>query len=408
MDMTLDRIREVWSRLNGRSPGFTIIVGGTNGKGSTITMLESAFTSCGLLTGAYTSPHLVRYNERVRLGGVEASDQLLCDAFCQIEAVRHEIPLTYFEYGTLCALVVFNNAEVDVSLLEVGMGGRLDATNMIDGDISVITSIGIDHEQWLGSDREVIATEKAGIMRPFKPVICSDPKPPLNISASAGTTNALLLQSNSDFSISKNTNGFLWQSDYHDLEPEWKTVQVPAISLAGKHQTANLAGVIAVLGIASNFIDFDQHDALLGLSNSRLAARCEIVQHEPLMIVDVAHNADSAMELARFLEDNPVSGKTIAVFGVLKDKSVDVIVSPVRGYVDCWMLTSLGGERGQTSNQLVAKMSEFDQSLDCFCFDSPVSAYEQAKNYANPEDRIVIFGSFYTVGDIIGHIQSSM
>ncbi len=408
MDMTLDRVREVWARLSGRNPGFTIIVGGTNGKGSTINMIESAFTSCGLLTGAYTSPHLVRYNERVRVGSVETSDQLLCDAFCQIESVRCEIPLTYFEYGTLCALVIFRNAKVDVSLLEVGMGGRLDAINIIDGDISVITSIGIDHEQWLGSDREVIATEKAGIMRPLKPVICSDPTPPLNISSSADTVKAILLQANSDFSIRETANGFLWQSDYSDLKQEWQTVQVSSIPLSGKHQSANLAGVIAVLGISANFIEFNQNDALLGLANSRLTARCEIVKREPLTIVDVAHNADSARELFNFLEDNPVSGRTIAVFGVLEDKSLDVILSPMRSCIDCWMLTSLEGERGQTSNQLAAKMTKFDENLDYFCFDSPVSAYEQAKNHANSEDRIVIFGSFYTVGDIIGHIQSLM
>ncbi len=405
--MTLERIREVWARLNGKNPGFTIIVGGTNGKGSTISMLESAFCSSGLLTGAYTSPHLVRYNERIRVGGVEASDQALCDAFCQIETVRREIALTYFEYSTLCALVVFCHAKVDVSLLEVGMGGRLDATNMIDGDISVITSIGIDHEQWLGSSREGIATEKAGIMRPLKPIICSDPEPPSNIAISANTTNALLLQANLAFSISTNTNGFLWQSNHQDFGSNWGRVQVPFIPLAGKHQIANLAGVIAVLAMVENLIEFDQSDALQGLANSRLAARCEILQCEPLVIIDVAHNADSAIKLASFLDDNSVSGKTIGVFGVLEDKSLDVILTPIRDHIDFWMLASLHGERGQTSNELLEKMMEFDQDLDCLCFDSPVSAYEQAKKSANPEDRVVIFGSFYTVGDIIGHIQTS-
>lgn len=405
MEMTLDRITEVWARLNGKTSGLVIVVGGTNGKGSTISMLEAAFRHVGVVTGSYTSPHLVRFNERIKIASNEVSDTEICDAFKFIEDARADISLTYFEYGTLCALKIFQENKVGVSILEVGMGGRLDAVNMIDGDLSIITSVGIDHEQWLGTDRENIAIEKSGIMRPFKPVISSEANSPKNIQIEAKKHRAVLLQAERDFSITESENFLKWQG-IHPLLVENSAIQtVSASPIGGEHQKFNLSGTISTLVVARSLFEFDLDAAIAGIEHAQITARCQILGYSPLQIIDVAHNADSATELGQFLRENSCGGSTYAVFGVLEDKTLQPILDPLYDQIDHWFLASLNGERGQSSEGLAEKLQDYNENSNLQCFSSPVEGYLSALSQAKSSDRVVIFGSFYTVGDIIGHLQ---
>ena len=406
MDMTLDRISEVWDKMGGTTRGFIIVVGGTNGKGSTISMLDAAFTNAGLKTGAYTSPHLVRYNERIKIAGLEASDTEICNAFCAIETARQEIPLTYFEFGTLCALTVLNNHRVEVSLLEVGMGGRLDAVNMVDADISVITSIGIDHEQWLGSDRESIAIEKSGIMRPYKAVVCTEPNPPEAIRSQSSSTESVLYQLGIDFTIQRHHSEIQWQASKPALKAAFSELSITNFPYQGDHQLRNLSAACTVLALASSQLNLTKENMAAGMASARIAARCQIIQLAPLTILDVAHNSDSAKELEEFVNNHPVKGSTLSIFGVLEDKALNPIVRSLVKHVDQWYLTTLDGERGQTAENLSAKMSEFVDCADLSCHTSPRDAYQAAISCSGDDDRIIIFGSFHTVGDILEYLET--
>lgn len=410
MDMTLERISEVWKRMAGATSGLVITVGGTNGKGSTISMLNAAYSSAGLKTGAYTSPHLVRYNERIKIAGVDATDEDICQTFCKIEYAREDIPLTYFEFGTLCALLLFQQHRVDVSLLEVGMGGRLDAINMIDPDIAIITSIGIDHEQWLGNDRSSIAFEKAGIMRPHTPVVCTEPNPPKTIQQQADEKQAILLQFNTAFSFQKSADYYRWtmkpSADHWTIPSEWLEQTLTKLPFKGDHQHRNLSAVCAVLSLTADRLRLDKQITLKGISNASIMARCQILQQSPLIILDVAHNADSAKELSEFLESHSVKGQTYSVFGVLEDKTLDPILCNIADHVDSWLLAGLEGDRGQSAQQLLEKMQSVNKSDSMACYSSPRAAYDAALLRANDDDRIIIFGSFHTVGDIIQHLNS--
>jgi dihydrofolate synthase/folylpolyglutamate synthase len=404
MEMSLGRIRDVCSNMGAGKTGFTIIVAGTNGKGSTISMLEAALVDAGNKTGTYTSPHLVRFNERIKIDGQECTDQQICMAFCEIESSRAGISLTYFEYATLCALLLFRNNLVDVSLLEIGMGGRFDAVNMIDGDLAVITSIGIDHEAWLGNDRETIAAEKAGIIRKGMTVVCSDPKIPQRIVEICEQQQAQLLALNRDFTLIDSDSGYAWKSNHPRIPGSWRSLDGIYPPLPGSHQLDNLAGVIAALALCSGETGVRDSRFAYALQGNRLMARCQVIGMEPLIIVDVAHNRDSTAQLASFLEANEVAGKSIAVFGVLADKALDRVLQPLQSMFDLWILVSLGGERGQSASELAAKFNELGGNRVLICKNNPVEAYREAMARAKKHDRIVIFGSFHTVGDIIGSL----
>ncbi len=402
MDMTLDRVRAVWEGMGGGDIGYTVIVAGTNGKGSTISMMEAVLVEAGNRTGTYTSPHLVRFNERIKINARETSDDEICMAFCAIESSRKRISLTYFEYATLCALYIFRENQVEVCLLEVGMGGRLDATNMIDGDLAVITAIGIDHEAWLGPDRESIGAEKAGIIRPGMTVVCSDPDMPESIATACDRHCARLLRIDREFSLVPSTSGYAWQSQHALVPEQWRHIENLLPPFAGNHQLTNLAGAMAALAISSSKLRVRMDRVATALARSRLAARCQVIGSDPLIIVDVAHNRDSASQLALFLDQNQVPGKSIAVFGVLADKSLEGFLQPLQTRIDLWILATLKGERGQLSSDLATKLADLTGNRDAVCTDSPVDAYQQALRRAKKGDRIVIFGSFHTVGDIIG------
>lgn len=403
IDLKLDRIEEVWKKLGGARSPLVITVAGTNGKGSSVAMLESVFRYAGLQTGSYTSPHLVRYNERICIDGHAVPDQLILDAFRTIEATRENIPLTYFEYSTLCALLIFQKQNVDVSVLETGMGGRLDAVNIIDNDLALITSVGLDHEQWLGSDREQIGAEKAGVIKPRGVAVCSDPSPPDSIAKVADSVGATLLQLGTDFHITSDRTDKIisWRSDHHQVPPDWRQIANLQAPFYGIHQRHNLAGVVAALAATSEMSRVSIKHLHRGLDTAMLPARCQMICEKPMVILDVAHNADSARELAGFLQEHPVDGETHAVAGILKDKALEPVFSNILPQVDCWYLASLEGDRGQTAAELAEKFTNIYPDQIVRQFESPLEAFTAARQSADNEDRIVVFGSFYTVGDII-------
>lgn len=409
IDLTLDRIARVWEKLGGRHSGLVITVAGTNGKGSCVAMLEAVLRDAGLKTGCYTSPHLVRYNERVRINGRATDDAALCEAFVEIERARDGIPLTYFEFGTLCALMIFRRRRVGVSILEIGMGGRLDAVNLIANDIALITSIGIDHAQWLGANRETIAVEKAGIMKENALAVCADPAPPPDIARIAAERNCTLLQAGVDYQVEQAGEGIRWRSGHRAVAPQWQRVSELRPPLGGARQLNNLGGVVAVLALTGARTAATEKNLRDGLANTRLMARCQVIgagsDSKPEIVLDVAHNLDSATDLAAFLAGRKVGGKTHGVLGMLADKPVAEIVAAMAGVIDRWYLATLGGARGQTAEALKKQLAAAGNPSPATLHDSPVAACLWAMDEAKARDRVVIFGSFYTVGDIIAHFE---
>lgn len=411
IDLKLDRIAEVWQRLEGKKPPLVITVAGTNGKGSCVAMLETVLRRGGLKTGSYTSPHLVRYNERVAINGVPVADPLLNQAFLDIEQARGEITLTYFEFGTLCALWIFQQQQVDACILETGMGGRLDAVNLIENDIALITSVGLDHEQWLGPDRESIGREKAGIIKPGGLVVCADPDPPASIEEVASARGATLIQAGRDYEITRRGRGdtkvskglYHFQSRHEAIARPWQDLTDLPLPFQGLHQMQNLGCVVASLGALADSNNLDVRN-LQALDQARIRGRFEIIGESPLVIIDVAHNADSARYLGESLRTRPVTGKRYGVFGVLEDKDLRPIINEVEGEMDYWFLTTLEGDRGQSAESLEKKLLNVLPGAKTRCFPNPPAAYRAAIEVAAESDRVVAFGSFYTVGDILGAI----
>lgn len=401
IDMNLERVTEVWSRLGKPKAALTITVAGTNGKGSTVRLLESTFCSGRCSVGAYTSPHLIRFNERVRINGEEATSDEICQSFCEIEEVVGDIPLTYFEYATLSALWLFSKHALDVQILEVGMGGRLDAVNMMDSDLAVVTSIGLDHQTWLGNDRETIALEKAEVMRGGSTAICSDRNMPKSLAAFAKEKAVELLVIGRDFDLRFEGDALYWDGRSSRCKWAWKTVGPISLALTGAHQYDNLAGAVAALAILADRLGLHVDEVLSGISRSTLPGRCQILNTSPLIIMDVAHNLDSVAVLAEFLLQNPVQGHTIAIFGALVDKKPDEVIRPILPHVNCWHLAGVSGERGQTSSGLKCKLENICDGDRIVCHDNPKTAYRHVMDLVEPHDRIVIFGSFHVAGDIL-------
>ncbi len=412
VDLSLDRVRMIWEQMHGVQPDFVVTVGGTNGKGSSVSMLEAVYRMAGKVTGAYTSPHLVSYNERIRINGQSASEQEICRGFHHIEQARRQIPLTYFEFGTLCALWLFNQYRVDIAILEVGMGGRLDAVNMIGNDIALITTIDLDHQQWLGGDREAIGREKAGIINPDGWVVCADPHPPDSLVSTARQRNAVLLQNGLDYTVDQDDMGVNWRSESPWLAADWRRFESLQVPFNGGHQVQNLGGVIATLALAAGRTAMTPASLPGGLGQAVLTGRCQVVSEAPQVIMDVAHNQQSVHELSTFLRrlSHP-GGRTLAVFGALEDKAVRQITQPLMEMVDRWYLVSLPGDRGQSALDLEGQLKKGDHGVQTVLCDHPVQGYLAAMAETARDDRVLVFGSFHTVGDIIAfrkktHISS--
>lgn len=405
IELGLSRVRTVLGRMRLEQPDFTVIsVAGTNGKGSSVAMLEAILCAAGYHVGTFTSPHLLRYNERIRVAGEPVSDQELCDSFARIDAARAEISLTYFEFGTLAAIDCLQRRGVELAVLEVGLGGRLDAVNILDADVALITPVDVDHVAWLGNDRETIGVEKAGIMRAGRPVVVSDPQPPQSVLAHAEELGAPLSLAGRDFSIEKDAEQWRWQgstkSSTKRAMPSRNALPQPA--LRGDFQLANAAGVLMVLALLTEHFPVSQQAVRQGLLSVHLPGRFQVLPGQPMQILDVAHNPQSARALAQTLSGQFCRGRTRAVLAMLGDKDIVATLACLHAVVDDWYLAPLDVPRGASVADLrSAMMGGEGGSGSIRDFASVVAAHRAALSDAAMEDRLIICGSFYTVAAVL-------
>ena len=401
IDMGLERVRAVAARLDLRFQCPVITVAGTNGKGSTCAMLESILGHAGYRTGLYTSPHLVHFEERLRLSGNNVALDLLVEAFARVEKARNAgdapVSLTYFEFSTLAILDVMVRSELDVAVLEVGLGGRLDAVNIIDADCAVITSIDLDHMEFLGPDRESIGREKAGIMRTGRTVVVSDPVPPQSVLDRAREIDADLWRLGVDFNFSGDKQQWAWRG----RDRRYAGLAYPA--LRGANQLVNASGVLAALAALHERLPVTAQAVRSGLSTVELAGRFQIVPGQPTLVLDVAHNPQSVAALAANLDAMGFFPTTHAVFGAMADKDLAVMFARVNPIIDRWYFTDLPTARAQSGAALEAQWRGLNVRKDtqAQAFADPVAALRAAVAAADPADRIVVFGSFYTVGGVL-------
>ena len=392
----LDRVKSVASRLDAAPACPVVTVAGTNGKGSTCALLEHMLRADGYRVAMYTSPHLLRYNERVRVAGADASDDALCEAFAAVEAARGATPLTYFEFGTLGALWLFARQGLDALILEVGLGGRLDAVNIVDPDVAVVTSIAIDHVDYLGPTREDIGREKAGIFRADKPAVCADRDPPESLLAYAATIGASLLRIGRDYGYS--AQGAQW--DYWG--PGGARHGLPYPALRGHYQLANASTALCAADALRDRLPLSMGAVRAALVSIELPGRFQVLPGRPVTVLDVAHNAQAAQTLADNLGAMGFHPRTIAVFGILADKDVDAVIAALRPRVDRWEVATLPPPRGATGAALQQRLQHAGvASVAVREHADPVAAYRAARDEATEADRIIVFGSFLTVAAVL-------
>ena len=401
IDMGLDRVKVVGHRLGLVFGCPVITVAGTNGKGSTCAMLESILLQAGYRTGVYTSPHLVHFEERLRLQGEPVNAADLVAAFARVERARvendEEVSLTYFEFSTLAILDLMTRAELDVVILEVGLGGRLDAVNIIEPDCSIITSIDLDHMEFLGPDRESIGREKAGIMRTGRPVIVSDPMPPQSVLDYATEIDADLWRVGRDFNVSGDKQQWGWSGRGR----RYSGMAYPA--LRGANQLVNAAGVLAALAALRERLPVTAQAVRNGLAFVELPGRFQIIPGQPTLVLDVAHNPHSVAALSANLDAMGYYPTTHAVFGAMADKDLAAMLARIGPLVDAWYFTDLPTPRAASAVNLEAIWRTLNarKNVSSAVFADPVQALQAAISAADPTDRIVVFGSFYAVGGVL-------
>ncbi|MBI3141123.1 MAG: bifunctional tetrahydrofolate synthase/dihydrofolate synthase [Rhodocyclales bacterium] len=394
----LDRVLAVKRALGVAQTVPVIAVGGTNGKGSTCAMLERILVCAGYRVGLYTSPHLLRYNERVRVDGREAEDAALAEAFARVEAARGDVLLTYFEFGTLGAWEVFAAARADAVILEVGMGGRLDAVNAFDADAALVTAIDIDHAEYLGSTRDAIGFEKAGIFRSGKPAIVGDADPPASLLAHAERIGAGLQVLGRDFGYQAE------HAQWSYWGPRGRRGGLAHPALRGAVQLANASAAMAALDALGELLPVSAQDIRRGLAEVELPGRFQVLPGRPTVVLDVGHNPQAAGVLADNLGGMGFHPATWAVFGMLRDKDIDGVVERLRGRVDHWLPATLEGPRGASAEALAAILARHGIVADGL-FASPAGAYRAARERAGENDRIIVFGSFLTVADALRALE---
>ncbi|MGD8617452.1 MAG: bifunctional tetrahydrofolate synthase/dihydrofolate synthase [Gammaproteobacteria bacterium] len=394
IDLGLERVGRGAARLGCTAPAKTVItVAGTNGKGSCIAMLEGILTRAGYRVGCYTSPHLFRYNERVRLQGEAVADRRLCEAFARVDRARGLDTLTYFEFGTLAALDIMCSAQLDVALLEVGLGGRLDAVNILDPDAALLSSVGLDHLEWLGPDRESVGREKAGIFRAAKPAVCGDPDPPRSVWEQAEASDADLRVLGRDYRLELAGPRWHWQgenSSYRDL---------PLLPLSGAHQLANAASVLMVLEMLADRLPVTRAAIDSGLRHAQLPGRIQTIAGKVEQVLDVSHNAQAAQALAAAMAHVPPAGKTHAVIGMLRDKDVESFVRALGPQIDHWHAVGLKGARASPPQELAARIAAVVGADRVSCHGGAVQALAAVQRGAAAGDRVLVCGSFYTVAE---------
>ncbi len=393
--MGLDRVREVLGRMGLELPGVAITVGGTNGKGSTCAMLERILLEAGYRVGSYTSPHILRYNERVRLQGEEADDATLVRSFERVEAARGATPLTYFEFGTLAALAVFAEARLEAAVLEVGLGGRLDAVNVVDADCAIVASVDIDHVEYLGADRESIGFEKAGIFRAERPAIFGDLHPPARLVEHARTIGADLQVLGRDFRVEAHPG----QWDFVGRRGAKRALPIPA--LRGRWQLHNAAAAIAALDELVARLPVSVGEVKRGLANVRLPGRLQSLAGRPQVVLDVAHNPHAARALADGLAEMGFFESTFAVFAMLGDKDIGGVVDAMRPRIDRWYVAAAQSERAAPASRVAQILEEHGVASPIRTFATVDAALSAARGDAGPNDRIVVFGSFTTVAEAL-------
>lgn len=408
INMGLDRVQAVKARMQLAFTCPVIMVAGTNGKGSTCAMLESVLLRAGYKVGLYIKPHFLDFNERARVLGEMASDEQLVASFNAVEAVRGDTPLTYFEFTTLAILHLLSQANLDVAILEVGLGGRLDAVNVIDADVAIVTSVDIDHTDYLGDTREAIGFEKAGIFRAGKAAICSDPVPPQSLIDHAAAIGADLWLMGRDF----NYSGDKQQWNYGGREQRRNSLAYP--SLRGANQILNATAVLAALEVLRLKLPVGAQEVRTGLVTVELPGRFQVLPGRPSVILDVAHNPHAAAALNQNLGNMGFHPYTYAVFGSMHDKDIDGVLAAMSEHVDHWCLAGLPSPRAATASELAAKVqimlegkpdsSEHTVSI----FDDPAQAFANAMSRAGENDRIVVFGSFLTVAGVMKARKSSL
>jgi dihydrofolate synthase / folylpolyglutamate synthase len=398
----LDRVRRVSQALRQTATCPVILVGGTNGKGSTCAMLERILLAAGYRVGLYTSPHLIRYNERVRVNGLAVDDDALCAGFARVEAARqtekvsHDgTPLTYFEFGTLCAWEVFSAQSLDVIILEVGLGGRLDATNLYDPDVAIVTGVDLDHMDYLGPTREDIGYEKAGIFRAGRPAICGDAQPPQRLLDHAKMIGAELQVLGRDFGFERQEGQ--WQ--FHGRQGRRSGLAFPA--LRGDKQLENASCVLAALDALRQRLPVAMQDIRRGLAEVELAGRFQVLPGRPTVVLDVAHNPQAARVLADNIAGMAFHPQTWAVFGMMRDKDIAGVVAALRQRIDHWLPVTLDSPRAATAGELAAILVEMGVSGPLSTFASAATAFAEARGRAGEDDRILVFGSFLTVADVL-------
>ena len=403
IDLGLDRIRRVAETLDLQLPCVKITVGGTNGKGSTCAMLEAILLAAGYKVGLYTSPHLIHFNERIRVNGESLGDAAIVEQFARIEAARGQISLSYFEFATLAAMLAFEQQGVDVAILEVGLGGRLDAVNLLSADCAVITSVDLDHTEWLGNTREAIGFEKAHIFRPGKPAICSDPMPPESLVEYAEQIGADLWRFGRDF----NYSGDKQQWAYGGREQRRRALAYPA--LRGANQLLNASAALAALEALQELLVVPQQAVRVGLLQVSLPGRFQILPGRPSIVLDVAHNPHAVAALSQNLDNMGFHAYTHAVVGMVQDKDMVATLKPLVGKIDHWHCAGLPGPRGASAEKLAGIVrsllpEQSDEPITVTEYDDPVLAFRAAQKQVGENDRILVFGSFSTVGPVLGEL----
>ncbi|QXP86937.1 bifunctional tetrahydrofolate synthase/dihydrofolate synthase [Methylococcus capsulatus] len=400
IDLGLERVRRVYRALNpAQDRPFTITVGGTNGKGSCVAALDTILRRAGYRVGAYTSPHILRYNERICIDGTPVDDAAICASFERIEAVRGDTTLSFFEFGTLAAMDIFRRAELDVQILEVGLGGRLDAVNIVDADAALVASIGIDHEEWLGLTREAIGLEKAGIFRPSRPCILGDPDAPATVLRHAEAIGADLLMQGRDFSFRRENDGWTWygRGETHAALPE------PC--LRGDHQYFNMAAVLQVIEAIRPRLPVPEAAVRAGLASVHLPGRFQIQEGEPTVLLDVAHNPHAVRVLAEFLRQFKRGRPVHAVFAMMRDKDIRGVVECIRDLVDDWYLAPLQLPRAATPEILLPVFSALGISQVQQGFADAAEVFARVRRNAENDSIILVFGSFFLVAEYLARIE---
>jgi dihydrofolate synthase/folylpolyglutamate synthase len=396
----LDRVRRVADGM-GLRPAFPVFtVAGTNGKGSTCALLGAMLRAAGYRVGNYFSPHLLRYNERVRVDGEEASDVDLVMAFAAVERARGDEPLTYFEFATLAAVWHFMRVGVDCAVLEVGLGGRLDAVNVWDADCAIVTTIGLDHTDYLGDTREAIAREKAGVYRTGRPAICVDPDPPATLLDHAANIGAALQCVGREFRVVRQDRQWSFEGAGRRL------AGLPMPALVGDHQLQNAAGAIAALGSLHERLPVPAGAIREGLMNVSLAGRFQVLPGRPMVILDVAHNAHAAAILARNLRSIPPSGRTHAVFSILADKDAGAMVAELGDLIDVWWVAGLAGPRGRPASELATAVAAVVPG-EVRVAATPAEAWQGVREALGADDKVIVFGSFLTVAEVLAEVRGS-